>query len=229
MGQTGRRSIATHILAVKIGLAEAHLHSFGVARQGPWITWVNRGKRARTRAGICSEGSPYHLHQSRYTHVRQQRARPEEHYACHPQHQQYNLHWQLQKPLEGKPYPRRHRDSGPRLRLRRYPRLRTRLRGGLLGRHAPYLFPRELLLRGVRASRQVVSWVAGPSLGGGQVAVSPSYASFTLHVTTTSYYGTKGMYVRYGTNLADELPRIPLLGTGDASMFVKVFRNRGTS
>src|SRR5215218_6956892 len=78
---------------VKIGLAEAHLHGFGVARQGPWITWVNRGKRARTRAGVCSEGSPYHLHQSRYTRVRQQRARTEEHYTCHPQHQEYNLHW----------------------------------------------------------------------------------------------------------------------------------------
>src|ERR671911_1441017 len=41
MGQTGRRSIATHILAVKIALAAAHFHGFGVARQGPWITWVN--------------------------------------------------------------------------------------------------------------------------------------------------------------------------------------------
>src|SRR4051794_33892250 len=58
-----------------------------------------------------------------------------------------------------------------------------------------------LLLRGVRASRQVVGWVAGPGIGGGQVAVWPSYASFTFHVTNVSYYGTKGMYVRYGTNL----------------------------
>src|ERR671910_39238 len=40
MGQTGRRSIATHILAVKIDLAAAHFHGFGVARQGPWITWL---------------------------------------------------------------------------------------------------------------------------------------------------------------------------------------------
>src|SRR5215213_1915992 len=68
----------------------------------------------------------------------------------------------------------------------------------------------ELLVRGVRASRQVVSWVAGPGLGGGQVAVSPSYASSTWHVTTVSYYGTKEMYVRYDTKLADERRRIPL-------------------
>jgi hypothetical protein len=38
MGQTGRRSIATHILAVKIDSAATHFHGFGVARQGPWIT-----------------------------------------------------------------------------------------------------------------------------------------------------------------------------------------------
>ena len=43
MGQTGRRSIATHILAVKIALVAAHFHGFGVARQGPWVTWVNKG------------------------------------------------------------------------------------------------------------------------------------------------------------------------------------------
>src|ERR671920_2391099 len=42
MGQTGRRSIATHILAVKIALGRLHFHGFGVARQGPWITWVNK-------------------------------------------------------------------------------------------------------------------------------------------------------------------------------------------
>jgi hypothetical protein len=41
MGQTARRSIATHILAVKMALAAAHFHGFGVARQGPWITSVN--------------------------------------------------------------------------------------------------------------------------------------------------------------------------------------------
>jgi ABC-type phosphate/phosphonate transport system substrate-binding protein len=44
MGQTGRRSIATHILAVKIALTVAHFHGFGVARQGPWITRVKKGK-----------------------------------------------------------------------------------------------------------------------------------------------------------------------------------------
>jgi hypothetical protein len=47
MGQTGRRSIATHILAVKIALAEAHFQSFGVARAGPWNTSVNKGVRGR--------------------------------------------------------------------------------------------------------------------------------------------------------------------------------------
>src|SRR5215217_1526026 len=30
---------------VKIALAAAHFHGIGVARQGPWLTWVNRGKR----------------------------------------------------------------------------------------------------------------------------------------------------------------------------------------
>src|SRR5215216_2693577 len=43
MGQTGRRSIATHILAVKIALAAAHFHGIGVAHAGPWNTSVNRG------------------------------------------------------------------------------------------------------------------------------------------------------------------------------------------
>src|SRR5918994_4453469 len=46
MGQTGRRSIATHILAVKIVSAAAHFHGFGVARQGPWNTWVNKASEA---------------------------------------------------------------------------------------------------------------------------------------------------------------------------------------
>src|SRR5215208_6585943 len=50
MGQTGRRSIATHILAVKIVSAVALFHSFGVARQGPWVTWVNKGKRRKGRS-----------------------------------------------------------------------------------------------------------------------------------------------------------------------------------
>jgi hypothetical protein len=27
---------------VKIALATAHFHGFGVARQGPWVTWVNK-------------------------------------------------------------------------------------------------------------------------------------------------------------------------------------------
>src|SRR5215213_4955133 len=51
MGQTGRRSIATHILAVKIALAAAHFHGFGVARQGPWVTWVNK---SRNRRGLAA-------------------------------------------------------------------------------------------------------------------------------------------------------------------------------
>jgi hypothetical protein len=50
MGQTGRRSIATHILAVKIALAAADFHSFGVARQGPWITSVNKGEKMKGRS-----------------------------------------------------------------------------------------------------------------------------------------------------------------------------------
>jgi hypothetical protein len=60
MGQTGRRSIATHILAVKIAFATAHFHSFGVALAGPWNTSVNRGRsprdyRTTSRWGHCSK------------------------------------------------------------------------------------------------------------------------------------------------------------------------------
>src|SRR5215211_2027523 len=55
MGQTGRRSIATHILAVKIVSAVALFHSFGVARQGPWITWVNK---LLGRAGFLPTSRP---------------------------------------------------------------------------------------------------------------------------------------------------------------------------
>src|SRR5215208_3401587 len=38
---------ARAMAGVKIALAAAHFHGFGVARQGPWLTWVNmREKRA---------------------------------------------------------------------------------------------------------------------------------------------------------------------------------------
>src|SRR5215211_7659849 len=43
--------------------------------------------------------------------------------------------------------------------------------------------------------RQAVGRVATPDLEGGQVAVSPSYVTFTLHATTVAYYGVKEMYV----------------------------------
>jgi hypothetical protein len=44
---------------VKIVFAVAHFHGFGVARLGPWVTWVNRGKRKSTsrqrpRPSVCS-------------------------------------------------------------------------------------------------------------------------------------------------------------------------------
>jgi hypothetical protein len=29
---------------VKIDSAAAHFHGFGVARQGPWVTWVNNAQ-----------------------------------------------------------------------------------------------------------------------------------------------------------------------------------------
>ena len=32
---------------VKIVSAAAHFHGFGVARQGPWVTWVNKGKKSQ--------------------------------------------------------------------------------------------------------------------------------------------------------------------------------------
>src|SRR5215207_7758482 len=34
---------------VKIGLAAAHFHSVGVARAGPWNTWVNMGEKKGRR------------------------------------------------------------------------------------------------------------------------------------------------------------------------------------
>jgi hypothetical protein len=56
MGQTGRRSIATHILAVKIALTAVHFHGFGVAWQWPWNTWVHKESEMRKGlfAGIMS-------------------------------------------------------------------------------------------------------------------------------------------------------------------------------
>jgi len=35
---------------VKIVSAAAHFHGFGVARQGPWVTWVNKGKKSAEAA-----------------------------------------------------------------------------------------------------------------------------------------------------------------------------------
>src|SRR5215210_2336737 len=55
---------------------------------------------------------------------------------------------------------------------------------------------------------QVVGRVATPDLGGRQVAVSPSYAAFTSHVTTAPYSCLRGMYVCQSTKkLPEELPR----------------------
>jgi hypothetical protein len=42
---------------VKIGLATVHFHDFGVARAGPWNTWVNKGKKRR--AGVLGPGPSY--------------------------------------------------------------------------------------------------------------------------------------------------------------------------
>src|SRR5215211_7609123 len=63
MGQTGRRSIATHILAVKIVSAVALFHSFGVARQGPWVTWVNKDS-SKDRSSYPYSAGRYLLHGS---------------------------------------------------------------------------------------------------------------------------------------------------------------------
>jgi hypothetical protein len=45
--------------------------------------------------------------------------------------------------------------------------------------------------------------VAIPDLEGGQVAVSPFYATFAINVTTVSYSCVKGMYVRWATKLVN--------------------------
>ena len=52
MGQTGRRSIATYILAVKIVWAAAHFHGFGVALARPWNTSVNKALKVEPHAKI---------------------------------------------------------------------------------------------------------------------------------------------------------------------------------
>src|SRR5215207_11756625 len=54
---------------VKIGLAAAHFHSVGVARAGPWNTWVNkegtkvsvaqRHRRRRPPEPRCPQGRSY--------------------------------------------------------------------------------------------------------------------------------------------------------------------------
>ena len=43
---------------VKIALAVALFHDFGVARQGPWNTWVNRGKGKDPRDGLGKQRTP---------------------------------------------------------------------------------------------------------------------------------------------------------------------------
>src|ERR671912_2197488 len=40
---------------VKIAPAAAHFHGFGVARQGPWITWVNKRSRRVTLPARVAE------------------------------------------------------------------------------------------------------------------------------------------------------------------------------
>jgi hypothetical protein len=57
----------------------------------------------------------------------------------------------------------------------------------------------ELLLRGVPASRQVVSWAASPGLEGGQVAVLRLHAASASHVTYAAYACLRGVYVLHGT------------------------------
>jgi hypothetical protein len=39
---------------VKIALAAAHFHGFGVAPQGPWITWMNKGESWSLSRGLVS-------------------------------------------------------------------------------------------------------------------------------------------------------------------------------
>jgi hypothetical protein len=60
MGQTGRRSIATHILAVKIALAAAHFHSVGVALAGPWdtspVVFEGRERPLAPASDLCVDG-----------------------------------------------------------------------------------------------------------------------------------------------------------------------------
>jgi hypothetical protein len=59
MGQTGRRSIATHILAVKIVSAVAIFHGFGVALAGPWNT-IEKWLSARSALQESPKTRPKH-------------------------------------------------------------------------------------------------------------------------------------------------------------------------
>ena len=45
--RTGTVGLGT---GVKIASTTAHFHGFGVARQGPWITWVNKVRATRARS-----------------------------------------------------------------------------------------------------------------------------------------------------------------------------------
>jgi hypothetical protein len=61
MGQTGRRSLATHILAAKIALAAAHFHDFGVARPRPLTTWVDMGMKKAEAAKSLSPSTSHNI------------------------------------------------------------------------------------------------------------------------------------------------------------------------
>jgi hypothetical protein len=67
----------------------------------------------------------------------------------------------------------------------------------------------ELLVRGVRATRQVVSWVAGPGIEGGQVAVLRLHVASAGHATRVAYTCERGVYVRYGTKTRQSTKKAP--------------------
>jgi hypothetical protein len=46
---------------VKIALATAHFHGFGVARAGPWNTWVNKSSKRKSRGAVRSPPALTHI------------------------------------------------------------------------------------------------------------------------------------------------------------------------
>ena len=78
----------------------------------------------------------------------------------------------------------------------------------MLREHIPHPFPRRRTSEAFLPVRHVVGQVASPDLGGRQVAVPHSHATFTCHVTSEAYSCPSGTFVPQGTECL-KAPRRP--------------------